>query len=205
MTEDEREYALDLWQARRLPWHSPPHLDFAGQHQYLVSASCYEHAHVIGKDAQRMTECEATLLDTCKPLVTNLYAWCVLPNHYHILLRTERIKELRETLVSSMEVPRMNGMAKTTNVGAKFGTTVLSDPWNQSVTFGQVWIMFIIILYITVMWSIGRIGHGRARGNSWTKWGMRKLSRYGCDTQFWTMGRNGIYSDAQLEMTAICN
>jgi len=98
MTDDERKYVLDLRQARRLPWHSPPHLDFACQRQYLISASCYEHAHIIGKDVQRMTECEARLLSTCKPLVTNLYAWCVLPNHYHILLRTERIGELRETL-----------------------------------------------------------------------------------------------------------
>ena len=45
-----------------------------------------------------MTDCEETLLGICKPLVTNLYAWCVLPNHYHILLRTEQIKEVLEQL-----------------------------------------------------------------------------------------------------------
>ena len=25
------------------------------------------------------------------------YAWCVLPNHYHLLLKTERIKDLRHS------------------------------------------------------------------------------------------------------------
>jgi len=98
MTEAERKYALDLRKARSLPWHSPPHLNFAGLHQYLISASCYEHAHVIGKDPQRMTDCESTLLGICKPLAADLYAWCVLPNHYHIPLRTEHIKELLEQL-----------------------------------------------------------------------------------------------------------
>ena len=45
-----------------------------------------------------MTECEAALLDTCEALSKNLYAWCVLPNHYHILLSTEHIKEVLEQL-----------------------------------------------------------------------------------------------------------
>jgi len=86
---------LELRQARGLPWHSPPHLDFTGLHQYLISSSCYEHALIIGKDAQRMTGCEASVLETCRGLSSDIYAWCILPNHYHVLLRTEQIKELR--------------------------------------------------------------------------------------------------------------
>ena len=78
MTEDERKYALDLRKARNLPWHSPPHLNVAGVHQYLISASCYQHAHVIGKDAIRMTECEATLLETSTALAKDLAGLAVV-------------------------------------------------------------------------------------------------------------------------------
>jgi len=42
MTIEDRARALDLRRARQLPWHSPPHLDLEGSHQYLISASCFE-------------------------------------------------------------------------------------------------------------------------------------------------------------------
>jgi putative transposase len=98
LTDGERKYALDLRRARHLPWHTPPHLDFEVAKQYLVSATCYEHACVIGKDSERMTACESDVLSICREFSTQLYAWCVLPNHYHVLVRTGRIKELRESL-----------------------------------------------------------------------------------------------------------
>jgi putative transposase len=45
-----------------------------------------------------MTECESDILSNCNELCSRIYAWCILPNHYHVLVRTERIKELREKL-----------------------------------------------------------------------------------------------------------
>jgi putative transposase len=98
MTEAQREQALELRRRRELPWHSPPHLDFEGIHQYLISAACYEHIPVIGKNPERMTECETEVLKICNELCLDIYAWCILPNHYHALLRTEHIKELRQSL-----------------------------------------------------------------------------------------------------------
>lgn len=98
LTDSERKYALELRRARHLPWHTPPHLDFELAKQYLVSASCYEHASVIGKSPERMTECESDVLGICREFSSRLYAWCILPNHYHVLLRTDRIKELRASL-----------------------------------------------------------------------------------------------------------
>ena len=79
-------------------WHSPPHLDFEGECQYLISAACYEHVAVIGKNPERMTECEEEVLRTCSELGCETYAWCVLPNHYHVLLKTGQIKNLRAKL-----------------------------------------------------------------------------------------------------------
>jgi len=98
MTEEERAQVVELRRRRRFPKHAPPHFDFEGEHQYLISAACYEHAHVIGKTAERMTECEEAVLSGCQKFSGEVYAWCILPNHYHVLLRAERIKELRKEL-----------------------------------------------------------------------------------------------------------
>jgi putative transposase len=98
MSESDRTRALELRKARKLPWHTPPHLDFTVARQYLISASCYEHAPVIGKNSERMTYCEAEVLRICDGLCSRIYAWCILPNHYHVLVRSDRIKELRGKL-----------------------------------------------------------------------------------------------------------
>ena len=98
MSERDRKQILDLRKARNLPWHSPPHLDFNVAKQYLISSSCYEHVPVIGKDRERLTACESAVLEICNNFASRIYAWCILPNHYHVLIRTERIKELRDKL-----------------------------------------------------------------------------------------------------------
>jgi putative transposase len=98
MTAEDRAHALDARRARQLPWHSPPHLDLEGTHQYLISAACYEHAQVMGKSTDRMTECEESLWKACHEFSLTTHAWCVLPNHYHVLVTTEQIEELRRGL-----------------------------------------------------------------------------------------------------------
>jgi putative transposase len=98
MTPEERRRALELRRHRSFPWHSPPHWKIDGDCQYLVSAACYEHALIIGKNSDRMSHCEGEVLDTCREFASTVYGWCILPNHYHILLRTNIIRELRHAL-----------------------------------------------------------------------------------------------------------
>lgn len=98
MSLEDRVHALEGRRARQLPWHSPPHLDLKGTHQYLISGACYEHASIIGKNPNRLTECEEALLQVCREHCLATHAWCVLPNHYHMLVTTERIAELRRLL-----------------------------------------------------------------------------------------------------------
>jgi putative transposase len=98
MTERDREQILELRKARNLPWHNPPYLDFNVARQYLISSSCYEHVPVIGKNSQRMTNCEAEVLKICDDFCSRIYAWCILPNHYHVFVKTERVKELRAAI-----------------------------------------------------------------------------------------------------------
>jgi putative transposase len=90
MTAEQREEALGLRRNCHRPWHSPPHKD-CGPGSYHLSAACYEHKPIIGVTPQRMAECEARLLDTIWEFVQEIFAWCVLPNHYHLLIETGRI------------------------------------------------------------------------------------------------------------------
>ena len=126
MTTEERARALELRRARHLPWHSPPHLDLRGIRQYLVSSACYEHHHVIGKSPERITDCEESLLEICRNFCLAVYAWCLLPNHYHLLIRTDDIESCDANWGNSMDDHRTIGMARTMLAAERFGTTALS-------------------------------------------------------------------------------
>ena len=45
-----------------------------------------------------MTECENDLLEVCWNHASVIYAWCILPNHYHILVKTDCLKDLRKEI-----------------------------------------------------------------------------------------------------------
>jgi putative transposase len=94
MTPEDRARVMEVRRARRQPKHSPPHWDLEGSHQYLISAASYEHKPIIGTSPERMSDCEADVLAVCRDFSSEIYAWCILPNHYHVLLMTEQIKEL---------------------------------------------------------------------------------------------------------------
>jgi putative transposase len=98
MTCEQRHEAVEYRRLRERPWHSPPHWGFVGLLQFMISGTCFDHNRVIGVTPERMTECETDLRDVCAQFATNLYAWCVLPNHYHLLVQTDRLKELRAGL-----------------------------------------------------------------------------------------------------------
>ncbi len=98
LTKKQQEEIVGYRQQQQRPLHSPPHWEYKGQHQFLVTAACYEHAPIIGASFVRMTDCETELLAVCAAWASTIYAWCVLPNHYHVLLRTDQIAALRAAL-----------------------------------------------------------------------------------------------------------
>jgi len=97
LTPDERNQALQSRMLKGHPWHAPPHQD-RGECAYHVSSSCYEHQPVLGLSPQRMAEYESHLLQSVAQASDELYAWSVLPNHYHLLLRTRNIHALLKVL-----------------------------------------------------------------------------------------------------------
>jgi putative transposase len=73
-------------------------LDLIGTHSYIITAACYEHAAIVGRTPERVSQCEEQLLRACADVSLAIHAWCVLPNHYHVLITTEHIRELRKRL-----------------------------------------------------------------------------------------------------------
>jgi putative transposase len=98
LTQVQQQRVLDQRKRQRLPWHRPPHRDFDGSYTFIITAACYEHEHIIGKTINRIGEFEAALIEACSTACQKVYAWCILLNHYHVLVRTQRIEELRKAL-----------------------------------------------------------------------------------------------------------
>jgi len=98
MTDQERLRAMELRRHRRFPKHSPPHWELEDEHHFLISAACYEHAPIVAQSLERMAQCEGEVLNACGSLCRAVHAWCILPNHYHVLVLTERIAEVRIAL-----------------------------------------------------------------------------------------------------------
>jgi len=79
---------MTLRTLRGVPWHGPPHWSFDGPVTCLVTAACYQHAARIGAHQDRLNAFTADLLSLFGGLDAELFAWVVLPNHYHVLART---------------------------------------------------------------------------------------------------------------------
>ncbi len=93
LTEEQKNEIIKTRKIQKLPWHSPLHID-SGDKNYMLTASCYNHEHRIGFTYNRMQEFEASLLKVINEYSSEIFAWCILPNHYHVLIRTSKIKEL---------------------------------------------------------------------------------------------------------------
>lgn len=65
---------------------------------FHLTAACYEHADVIGASLERMRQFSEALLQTLEELKAVVHAWCVLPNHYHLLLKVPELKDVIASL-----------------------------------------------------------------------------------------------------------
>jgi putative transposase len=94
LTDEQRAEVLEYRKIQRQPWHAPPHFEYKGEQTFIITAACFEHQPIIGKSTERMTECESALIGICNRSGARLDAWSVLPNHYHLLTRTDHVSGL---------------------------------------------------------------------------------------------------------------
>jgi len=97
MTAEQKANLLSLRKSQNLPWHSPPHKD-GGSSRFHITASCFEHKNLIGENPQRIDIFATTLVELFLTGSNDLIAWCVLPNHYHMLVKTDNILLLLKNL-----------------------------------------------------------------------------------------------------------
>jgi len=69
-----------------------------GEGAYHFSAACFEHTPFVGKTPSRMADFEDLLLKVLEQSCGQVHAWCVLPNHYHLLVDTRSLKALGHEL-----------------------------------------------------------------------------------------------------------
>ena len=96
LTPEQREELLNYRIQQHRPWHSPPVLFDSGF--FHLSAACYEHKAHIGFDLSRMSDFSQELQNVFNVARYELRAWCVLPNHYHLLVKTSNLRQLKKEL-----------------------------------------------------------------------------------------------------------
>jgi putative transposase len=84
MTQEQRQEVLRIRKERGYPLHAPPH-PIREEGFYFLTATCYEHAHVM-QLPERRSEFEIRLLTAMHLAGMEVTAWVVLPNHYHVLV-----------------------------------------------------------------------------------------------------------------------
>ena len=94
MSDAERKSVLAHRQRQNRPWHQPPHFLDGSETRFLITAACYEHRPIIGRSTERIGQFEDELRETCAAHCREIHAWCVLPNHYHLLLDTDSIRDV---------------------------------------------------------------------------------------------------------------
>jgi putative transposase len=92
--EELRERRLQL----NHPPNSIPHKFDSRTNRYMITATCFEHRAIIGQSSERMSEFERDLIHMQRELCLNIFAWSVLPNHYHTLIETTDLAVLLKKL-----------------------------------------------------------------------------------------------------------
>ena len=83
MTRAEREAVVHWRREQGWPLHAPPHpIRQAGT--YILTAATFEHAPLMA-EAERRSEFSGRLLTSLQEIGAEMFAWVVLPNHYHVL------------------------------------------------------------------------------------------------------------------------
>ncbi len=96
MTEEQQDEVLKSRQGNKIAWHSPP--NGYTKTWYHISAACFEHKNIIGSSAERMVDFENKLRIKLSSVSESIISWCIMPNHYHILIQAMNISACKKEL-----------------------------------------------------------------------------------------------------------
>jgi putative transposase len=95
LTPEQRAQLIQERLAKGYPPHSPPH-PVRDQPFYLLTATCYEHARHMSASNRRRQVLDA-LFEQFVSSGTEIRAWVILPNHYHMLAHVTDFDALGST------------------------------------------------------------------------------------------------------------
>ena len=93
LSSEQQALLLNWRRDRRFPWHSPPHA-IQGRGTCLLTAACLRHAPHVGRSPERLSAFCDALLTAIGPVAAGIHAWCVLPNHYHLLVSVRDLRSV---------------------------------------------------------------------------------------------------------------
>ncbi len=86
-TPQQQQELLEYRRFASLPLHEPPH--FSQENGlYLLTAANFEHQPILKEEGRRLTFMRELLEGVSSLADTQIFAWVILPNHYHLLART---------------------------------------------------------------------------------------------------------------------
>ena len=81
------------------PAHELPHFDAVKTNCYSITASNFRHNEILGRNPARMDNFQERLHEVIHDQVdTILHAWCLMLNHYHLLISSAESNRLRKAL-----------------------------------------------------------------------------------------------------------
>ncbi|VGO13579.1 hypothetical protein PDESU_02136 [Pontiella desulfatans] len=98
LNKEQQSELLQFREQLSRPMHSPPHFKCDSPTRFHLSGACYEHKPIIGYSYERMLSFSSQLISFFEENADEIYAWCVLPNHWHILALTADLKGLTKKL-----------------------------------------------------------------------------------------------------------
>jgi putative transposase len=92
LSPKEREDNVKYRREHGYPLHAPPH-PHRDAGYFLISAANYEHASIMETPSRR-NEFEKRMIGVLKQIEAELFAWIILPNHYHFLVNINSMNSL---------------------------------------------------------------------------------------------------------------
>lgn len=99
MSKNERRAVLNARYKNCYPPHELPHFDNVRTSCFSITASNFRHRKILGKNSSRLDDFLKRLRQAIQDREdVILHGWCLMLNHYHLLVSSACSKELRKVL-----------------------------------------------------------------------------------------------------------
>jgi putative transposase len=98
MSEGERMEALADRCRKKYPVHGLPHFSDGTPGVFFITGTNYRHREIVGKTDHRMSDFTNRLFEVIQNCSFEINAFCLLRNHYHVLVDGQDVADLRKSL-----------------------------------------------------------------------------------------------------------